>query len=266
MWANRKSISGLYNNLHKLSKLLLWPFSLICLIFIVLFFSFRQPSLTENWRSVFLDIATPVLEFISQVRSSVVGIFAEPQNQAMQRMHYQITELQNKAAYLLSENKELKKQLRLIDSKFEVLLTARVITFPTEPFAHSIVINMGSRHGIAKNQVVTTHEGLVGRIIEVGEKSARVLLITNANSRIPVLIEHERKQAILTGNNSQTMELAYFQEESLSPKKVRIVTSGKGGIFPPGVIIGTIQAGSNVVVPAVSYKHLEFVQVLKQIQ
>ncbi len=266
MWANRRSISGLYNNLHKLPKLFFWPFSLICLISVVLFFNFRQPSLTENWRSVFLDIATPVLEFTSQVRNSIIGIFAEPQNQEIQRMHSQIIELQNDAAYLLSENEELKKQLRLIDSKFEVLLTARVITFPTEPFAHSIVINLGSRHGIAKNQVVMTHEGLVGRIIEVGEKSARVLLITNANSRIPVLIEPERKQAILTGSNSQTMELTYFQEESRSPKKGRIVTSGKGGIFPPGLMLGRIQAGSNVVVPAVSYKHLEFVQVLKQIQ
>ncbi len=174
----------------------------------------------------------------------------------------EVAQWQEHTKHLTIENEELKRQAKFVASQPEVLLTTRVLSFPTTPFSHTLIINAGSSDGVAKDQVAVTHEGVVGRIIEVGEKSSRVLLITNINSRIPALLDPTNAQAILSGDNTPTMELTHFAQESSQPTATHILTSGKGGIFPPGLALGTIIA-DNKVSPAVSYKQLNFVQILK---
>ncbi len=81
---------------------------------------------------------------------------------------------------------------------------------------------------------------MVGRVIEVGEWSARVLLITDINARIPVSLESSRMRAVMAGDNSDQPRLLYLPPESPVAVGERVVTSGNGGLFPAGIPIGVV--------------------------
>jgi rod shape-determining protein MreC len=108
-------------------------------------------------------------------------------------------------------------------------------------------------------------EGFIGRIIEVGEVSSRVLLITDLNSRIPVMVESTRDRAILAGDNSDEPRLLYLPPAvALSPGD-RIVTSGDAGALPPGLPVGTVTAageGGARVAPFANWSRIEYVRII----
>ena len=89
--------------------------------------------------------------------------------------------------------------------------------------------------GLARGQAAITGEGLVGRLTEVGDRAARVLLITDLNSRIPVVVEGAHANAVLAGDNSERprLDLSVAAPDAVKIGD-RVVTSGEGGVFPPG--------------------------------
>jgi rod shape-determining protein MreC len=128
-----------------------------------------------------------------------------------------------------------------------------------------MLLNAGSRDGIRKGQAVIAGEYLVGRIAEVGDRSARVLLLTDINSHIPVVVEGTRAKAILAGDNSDRARLNYLAPNSAAAPGTRVVTSGHGGAFPPGLPVGvitTLQDGVVRVEPFVHRYALDYVTVV----
>jgi len=89
---------------------------------------------------------------------------------------------------------------------------------------------------------VISGEGLVGRLTEVGVRAARVLLITDLNSRVPVIVESSHTAAVLAGDNSERPRLVYLGNAKDIKIGDRVVTSGEGGIFPPGLPVGVVAA------------------------
>jgi len=85
-----------------------------------------------------------------------------------------------------------------------------------------------------------TGEGLVGRVSEVGSRAARVLLVTDLNSRVPVIVEGPQQRALLTGDNSERPCLRYLDAGAEIKVGDRVVTSGQGGVFPPGLPVGVV--------------------------
>ena len=116
-----------------------------------------------------------------------------------------------------------------------------------------------------KGDAAVTGEGLVGRVAEVGERSARVLLLTDINSRIPVVIERSRDQGILAGDNSDNPRLLYLSHGSQLVPGDRVVTSAAGGAFPPGLPVGIVKStdtGGAVVELFVDWDHMEYLRLL----
>ena len=110
-----------------------------------------------------------------------------------------------------------------------------------------------------------TGDGLVGRVAGVGNRATRVLLITDLNSRIPVLVEATRTRGILIGNNSNRPRLIHLPPGATVSPGDRIVTSGHGGAFPVGLPIGLIDAVNESgisVQPFVPRDRLEYVRIL----
>jgi rod shape-determining protein MreC len=103
-----------------------------------------------------------------------------------------------------------------------------------------LLVNAGSRDGIAKGQAAFVGAGLIGRVAEVGQTSARILLISDLNSRIPVLVASSRSRAVLAGDNSPHQRLLYLSANAQVKPGDNIVTSGHGGVFPAGLRIGTV--------------------------
>ncbi len=121
------------------------------------------------------------------------------------------------------------------------------------------------RDGVRKGSVAMTGEGVVGRVAEVGEHSARVLLLSDISSRIPVTIERTRDQAILAGDNSDNPRLLYLPHGNSLTAGDRIVTSTAGGAFPGGLPIGevvAIQDGVPLVQLFVAWDRLEYLRLV----
>jgi rod shape-determining protein MreC len=155
--------------------------------------------------------------------------------------------------------------LNLAPEPMVSFVSAKVIANSGGSFIRSVLVNAGRADNVARGQAAITGEGLVGRIAEVGERASRVLLITDLNSRIPVTIEGSRERAVLAGDNSEQPRLIYLPARP--PVKVgdRIVTSGHGGVFPPGLPVGVIASTADGVArvePFVELSRLDFVRVV----
>lgn len=145
-------------------------------------------------------------------------------------------------------------------------VTARVIAASGGPFVRAVVLNAGLRSGLQREQAVVDGEGLVGRVATVGQRAARVLLITDLNSRVPVRLERSRHRAILAGDNSPRPMLEFLPPAAQVAPGDRVVTSGDGGVLPPDLpvgIVSTVADGVARVQPLADLDRLEFVRVLR---
>jgi rod shape-determining protein MreC len=102
------------------------------------------------------------------------------------------------------------------------------------------MVNAGRDNGVARGQAALAREGLVGRVAEVGSRAARILLITDLNSRVPVVVDGTHRRAILAGDNAARPSLRYADTGGTMRIGDRIVTSGQGGVFPPGLPVGVV--------------------------
>ena len=146
---------------------------------------------------------------------------------------------QQVALRLSAENAELRDLSKLVSEPAISFVTARVIADSGGAYARSVMVNAGRDNGVARGQAMTG-EGLVGRIAEVGSRAARILLITDLNSRVPVVVDGTRQRAIVAGDNSARPSLRYVDAGGTIRIGDRIVTSGQGGVFPPGLPVGVV--------------------------
>lgn len=144
------------------------------------------------------------------------------------------------ALTLASENAQLRELMKLVPESAVSYVTARVIADSGGAFVRDLMVDAGSDSALARGQAAITGEGLVGRVSEVGANAARVLLITDLNSRVPVIDQRSRQRAILAGDNSDRPLLRYLDPAAAVKTGDRIVTSGEGGVFPPALPVGVV--------------------------
>ena len=141
--------------------------------------------------------------------------------------------------YLQSENDRLRK---LIDEYIinSDELVAKVLLDKNSPFLKSLIVNKGSKDNLKIGMAVLDGSYLVGKIVEVNYATARVLLISDLNSKIPVILEPGDIQSIMTGTGKNFGKIQHFEKEyNISEKKI-IYTSGAGGVFKSGIPIGEL--------------------------
>jgi rod shape-determining protein MreC len=229
--------------------------------------------LFERARSGFADAASGVLELASQPAAGVdaavqrvhdvVALYQE--NARLRLENDRLLQWQQAAQTLAAENTRLRGLLNLAPEPMVSFVSAKVIANSGGSFVRSVLVNAGHTEGVVRGQAAITGEGLVGRTAEVGDRASRVLLITDLNSRIPVTVENSRERAVLAGDNSEQPRLLYLPPRS--PVKVgdRIVTSGHGGVFPPGLPVGVVASTSDGIArvePFVELSRLDFVRIV----
>jgi rod shape-determining protein MreC len=203
----------------------------------------------ESLRVSAADTAAPVLDAMSRPLASLSRLVEEVkdwvavyrENERLTQENARLLQWQAAALNLAAENERLRELLRLTPSGQLSYVTARVIANSGGAFVRSLMIDAGSRDGVKRGQAVETGAGLVGRISETGERTARVLLITDLNSSIPVFIEGRKEaRAILSGDNTERPYLRFFPATADIRIGDRIVTSGVGGLFPPRLPVGVV--------------------------
>ena len=146
--------------------------------------------------------------------------------------------------FLIAENQKLKKTLEDVSySSHEQL--AKVLIDKESPFLRSIIINKGTKHNITKGMTVLNDNYLVGKVVEVNFLTARVLLLSDLNSKIPVTIEPGSVQAILSGTGKNSGIIQYSKENLPINVGNIVFTSGAGGLFKEGIPVGKIAEINN---------------------
>ena len=169
------------------------------------------------------------------------------QQDEIQRLQQEVEKLrkwQRVAESLERENVQLRDLLRFAPNPApREVMAARVIT-DHGVFRKSKLVNAGSNLGVMRGQIAMTGDAVVGRVVSVGKTSARILLITDINSRIPVVVINSfgsRVPAIMAGDNSDHPILRFLPDGASLMVGDQIVTSGTGGLFQPGLPVGRVQ-------------------------
>lgn len=228
--------------------------------------------LFDHVRIVLADTLAPVLRVagepivtISKAIGTVEDIAAVyRQNQELKLENQRLLQWQDIARRLESENEELRNLVKFAPQGAVSSVAAQVIADSGGAFLRNVLIDVGRNEGVSRGQPALTGDGLVGRVIELGDRTARVLLLTDINSHIPVVVEGTHERAMLNGDNSDQPRLVYLQPKNPVKPGDRIVTSGGGGVFPPDLPIGVVVSVSGVirVEPYADLARLEMVRIV----
>ena len=227
----------------------------------------------ERLRLNIVDTAAPVLDALSRPVATVTALVEEVrglvalhgENARLREDNERLRHWEVVARKLEQENVAYRDLLNVVAEPRPAFVTARVIADSGGAFVRTVLLTAGARDGVRNGQAVVTGEGMVGRVVETGGRSARVLLITDLNSRIPVVVESTRAPASLAGDNSDRQRLLFLPVNARVAVGARVVTSGQGGVLPPGLPVGTVTSLDDGVVsvqPFVDWHMLEYVQVL----
>ncbi|RYH11697.1 rod shape-determining protein MreC [Tropicimonas sp. IMCC6043] len=228
----------------------------------------------ERFRANLIDRVVPSFEWASVPLTHFAGMIENfqsyqriyQQNQDLRRELQQMKAWKEAAVQLEQQNAKL---LALNNVRLDPKLTSVsgvVIADSGSPFRQSLLLNVGRRDGIMDGWAVMDGLGLVGRISGVGENTARVILLTDAASRLPVTIQPSGQRAILAGDNTAAPVLDFVEDlDALKPGD-SVVSSGDGGLFPAGMVVGQLALGPDGrfrVWLAADYQRLEFLRVLR---
>ncbi|MBS0560434.1 MAG: rod shape-determining protein MreC [Proteobacteria bacterium] len=227
--------------------------------------------LAERARMAFADALAPIYAVLSeplgQVRAAVNEVQSlwslRSENARLREENDRLRHWQSVALALDAENKRLKANLHWIPDSMPRFVTARVVADAGGVYARAVLLSVGPNHSVTKGEIALDDRGLVGRVTEVGSRTARVLLITDLNSRIPVILENSRARAILVGSNGPRPRLIYWSEGAVPAEGERVVTSAEAGAFPPNLPVGVVHYSSNNVPevdPAAQLDKLEIVR------
>lgn len=229
--------------------------------------------LVEQARVWALDLASPALEAIARPVAAANRVIADlkefaslrQENARLREENARLLAWQTAARRLENENDRMRELANFREGPEASFITARVVGDSVSAYVRGALLNVGRKAGVTNGQAVVTGEGLAGRIAEVGDNSARVLFVTDVNSRLPVMVERTRERAILAGDNSPQLRLNLLQGVAGVQRGDRIVTSGDGGSFPIGIPVGeVVQSGEGHirVRPYADFSRLEFVRVV----
>jgi rod shape-determining protein MreC len=232
-----------------------------------------ETPVAERVRTRVVDAVEPLLAGAAQPIATVSGwldmVAALPtvhaENEKLRAEIEQLRQWEFAARELEAENRALRTLVNAAPDLPGHHIVARVIADPGGSFVHSLLLNAGRRDGVKPGLAVINAEGMVGRVTEVGERSARVLLVTDLNSRIPVRLASTRDRAILAGDNSDEPRLIYVPGGTAVTPGERVVTSGHDGILPPGLAIGVVSSAGPEgirVKPLVDWNRLSLVRVV----
>lgn len=220
------------------------------------------------------DGAAPALELFSEpvvavrrAADQAGGLLAVYQENArLREENRRLLAWQAEAGKLAVQNRALRAMLKVPAVEAAPLwTTARVVADTGGGFVRAVLVDAGARQGVAVGMAALTPEGLAGRVVGVGCCSARVLLVTDFGSRVPVVLDRSGDQALLVGDNGPRPALRFLPLAPDVRVGDRVLTSGNGGLIPPGLMVGQVVAGADGlrVEPFVDWARMDYLSLLR---
>ena len=222
---------------------------MIAVAFGVMLLGKADALLVERLRTTLSDALAPIYAAVSQPVNAVEEAIEEVRSLATLRSdNAQLREENERlrrwhaaALGLETENALLRRQLGFMPEGAPNFHAARVVADGGGTYARAVLLATPPQHAIRKGQVALDERGFVGRVTEVGSRSARVLLATDMNSRVPVTLEGSRARAVMAGTNGARPRLAHWPEGVIPQEGERVVTSAQANAFPAGLPVGVVR-------------------------
>ena len=222
-----------------------------------------------------VEVIAPLYSIVTVPVNSIESLFEGLQTVASLRKKANRLELENArlkklqriADSLEVENRQLRTVLGAVIPQEWDAITARVIAVPGGNFTHSMIVEHGANHVISRGSAVVTAEGLVGYIISSGKYFSRILLLSDVNARIPVILSDSSWPGLAVGKNGLILGLDFLPAESKPSLNETVVTSGHGGLLPAGIPVGRVSSITKkqvLVTPSVELRKLSFVTILSR--
>src|SRR6056300_167498 len=235
---------------------------LILISFSLMFLGKADLAALRNLRMGSNDFLAPVVDVVSApirgIETMIEGVRTvaslRAENVRLQGENDLLKRWRRRAEILESENRQLRSVTGAATVENRTPITAR-----------AVLISIGSEKGIVRGNPVVTADGLVGIVIDVGRAYARVLLISDINARIPVILASSSWPGLTVGQNGQFLDLQFLPDEAKPKIGELVLTSGHGGVLPNGLPVGRvdqIKDGKIRVRPAVDFRHLNYLSVL----
>ncbi|MCK6417809.1 MAG: rod shape-determining protein MreC [Alphaproteobacteria bacterium] len=252
-------------------------FFFMVLSIIILFISAMNANRISDIRMMITDLVAPVMITLNKPMQETAAMIQElsgladlrAENQRLLLENNQLREWFEKAQTLNSENMALRDLLNVVTEPQHSYVTARVIADSGNTFMKSILVTAGQSDKVKSGQAVISNRGVLGRVVEAGQITARVLLINDINSRIPVWLEENQQHAILAGQNDDLPQLVHLPPHVKIRDGSRVVTSGFGGMFPKGLPVGKVVVdpqGFYRVVPFADLSQIMYVRIVERAQ
>ncbi len=255
-----------------------WRYRLL-LIFLSVFsitlmtLSHAQNPALHSARMAMTNLLAPAIGFLSEPTQSIGSLSDQwqqwqniyDQNRQLREENAQLKQWQRLATELEVENASLRHLLNLAPVASSHFITGKMLGVLGGSFTRSQFLNIGSNEGVLKDMTVITGDGLVGRVMEVGDSTSRVMMVTDINSHIAVITEHGREQAVAVGNNNKLLELRYLPADTTIKPGEKVLTSGDAELMPAGIPVGEVVKVENdkvLVKPVVDWSRLSYVSLV----
>jgi len=247
----------------------------LAVVLLALFLLWRIDSpRVERFRTAVVDTVVPNMDWAMAPVTRVARMFEDfrsyariyEQNQELRRELQQMRAWREAALQLEQRNAQLLDMARVRLDPQLTHVTGVVMADSGSPYRQSVLLNVGTRDGIVDGWAVMDGLGLAGRIAGVGDRSSRVILLTDSNSRVPVLVQPSGQHALLSGDNGPIPVLEFIDNADALRPGDRVVSASDGGVFPTGLLVGEVVQGSGGrlrVRLAADYGRLDFLRVLR---
>ena len=187
------------------------------------------------------------------------------QNVRLREENGKLLDWQNQVEHLKMENEALKQQLSFVSPQEKQYKTAGILVDNSGPYTRSVLVQAGRKDGVQKGDVALFQEAVFGRIVYVGTWTARLLLLTDFTSRVPVMVGNQKYLGVVEGDNTALLTLTALPENAYVQEGDYVMTSGHGGVYPVGLAIGTVSFVSEDVIkvtPFVRQEDVLFVRLM----
>jgi rod shape-determining protein MreC len=256
--------------------------ALITFVVLVVFVLIVPAGCKQQWQAAFLNTVAPLFHAASGLTQGIGGVSGgfkkldelEKENRELKEETAELRTSNSLLKNLESEVNRLNKALGYRERSPFKLLPAHVISRENAAWWNSCTIDRGSADGVGIDMAVVTEAGLVGKIVNVSKNAAIVLLVSDEGLKVSVSIEGTQEQGIVSGTRASSnyvpdLRVGFISKTAEIKPGMKVFTSGTGGVFPSGVLVGTVKGfaikeleGVATVEPAVDLTRVEDVFVI----
>lgn len=219
-------------------------FKTLVIISILAILIVNSKTITNSARIKFMDFTAMILKSgnsaCSAIRSILPFASLREENRILRERVNLLTTKIEEMKMLYEENDRLKTIINFRKTIPYTTVPSQVIGRDPSNWSNSIIIDKGLNAGIRQNKAVVSTKGLVGRVLELGRYSSKILLITDPNSKVGVVIQRNRQGGILTGRPDGMCKMIYIALDSDVAPGDKVMTAGFGTIFPKDILVGEV--------------------------